>query len=74
MNKTKSKIDSFDVGSVWKFISNTNLNGAHNSLIDTKAQTNIFVHKHFVPFIDRACTVQPINAIFHQHNRTSGRR
>ncbi len=64
MNKTKSKIDSYDVGSVWKFISNANLNGAYNSLIDSKAQTDIFVHKHFVPFIDRACTVQPIDAIF----------
>jgi hypothetical protein len=38
MNKTKSKIDSYGVGSVWKFISNTNLNGAHNSLVEQKEQ------------------------------------
>jgi hypothetical protein len=52
MNKTKTKIKSYDVGSVWKFISNSNLNGAHDSLVDTKAQTDIFVHEYFVPFID----------------------
>jgi hypothetical protein len=64
MNKTKSKIDSYDVGSIWKFISNSNLNGAHDSLVDTKAQTDIFVHEYFAPFIDRSHTVQTIDAIF----------
>jgi hypothetical protein len=48
---------------MWKFISNANLNGAHDSLLDTKAQTYIIVHKHFVPFIDCMHTVQPIDGI-----------
>jgi len=64
INKTKSKIESYDVGSVWKFISNANLNGAHDSLIDAKAQTDIFIHKYFAPFINRKHTVQQIDAIF----------
>ena len=64
INKTKSKIESYYVGSVWKFISNANLNGAHDSLIDAKAQTNIFIHKYFGPFIDRKHTVEQIDAIF----------
>jgi hypothetical protein len=40
------------------------LNGAHDSLIDAKAQTDIFIHKYFGPFIDRKHTVQQIDAIF----------
>jgi hypothetical protein len=64
MNKTKSKIDLYNVESIWKFISNTNLNGSYNSLVDSKDQTNIFLHKNFVPFIDCTHTVQPIDAIF----------
>ena len=64
LHKTKSKIDSYDAGSIWKFITKSNLNGTHDSLIDTKAQTDIFVHKHFVPFINQTYSVQPIDAIF----------
>ena len=40
------------------------MNGAHDSLIDAKAQTDIFIHKYFGPFIDRKHTVQQIDAIF----------
>ena len=60
----KSKIESYDVGSVWKFISNANLNGVHDSLIDAKVQTDIFIHKYVGPFIDRKHTVQQIDAVF----------
>jgi hypothetical protein len=40
------------------------LNCAHDSLIDAKAQTDIFIHKYFGPFIDQKHTVQQIDAIF----------
>jgi len=38
LNKSKSKLDGYDLGSVWKFVNDgRNLNGAHNSLVDVKA-------------------------------------
>jgi hypothetical protein len=38
LNKSKSKLDRYDLGSVWKFVNDgRNLNGAHNSLVDVKA-------------------------------------
>jgi hypothetical protein len=53
-NKTKSKI-KVELGVAWKYASNgTNLNGAHDSLVDVRAQTDILVivflcHSLFVP-------------------------
>ncbi|KAL9183005.1 hypothetical protein ACHAXT_004792, partial [Thalassiosira profunda] len=42
----------------------TNLNGAHDSLVDVIAQTDIIVHPDFVPFINRTQSVQTISDIF----------
>ena len=64
LHPSKSKLDSLELGCVWKFVKGQNLNGAHNSLVDVKAQTDVFVHKHFVPFINRGPSIQPIDAIF----------
>ncbi len=64
-NKTKSKIEAYELGVVWKYANNgTNLSGAHDSLVDVKAQTDILVHGSFVPFIDRSSSIQPIDEIF----------
>jgi len=53
LNKSKSKLDGYDLGSVWKFVNDgRNLNGAHNSLVDVKAQTDILISRGFVPFIN----------------------
>ena len=53
LNKSKSKLDGYDLGSVWKFVNDgRNLNGAHNSLVDVKAQTDILIIWGYVPFIN----------------------
>jgi hypothetical protein len=64
LHKSKSKIQGYDLGSVWKYINGHNLNGAHNSLIDVKAQTNIIINKMFVSFINRGTSIQTVDAIF----------
>ena len=64
-NKTKSKIEAYELGVVWKYANNgSNLNGAHDSLVDVQAQTDILTHSSFVPFIDRALSIQPKDEIF----------
>ena len=64
LNMKHSKLEAYEVGSVWKHITGQNLNGAHDSLIDTKAQTDIIIHPHFALFINRTFTVQTIDEMF----------
>jgi len=52
LNSSKSKIDSYALGVVWKYIHKKNLNEAHNSLIDVKAQTDVVTHPYFHNFLD----------------------
>ena len=64
-NKTKSNIEAYELGVVWNFANNGNsLSGAHDSLVDVKAQTDILVHGSFVPFIDCSSSILPIDEIF----------
>jgi hypothetical protein len=64
-NNTKSKMEAYEPGVVWKYANNdSNLNGAHGSLIDVQAHMDILTHSSFVPFIDRTSSIQPIDEIF----------
>ncbi len=64
-NKTKSKIEAYELGVFWKYANNgTNLNGAHDSHVDVRAQTDILIHCSFVPFIDCSSLIQPIDEFF----------
>jgi hypothetical protein len=64
LHKSKSKLESLKLGCVWKFISGDNLNGAHNSLVDVQAQTDIVTSKYFIDFIDLSKSIRSINDIF----------
>ena len=74
INKTKSKIKSYDVGSVWKFILNANLNGAHDSLIDAKAQTTSLSISILVPLSIKSTQCSRSMHFFLPHNKMSGRK
>ncbi len=65
-NKTKSKIEAYKLGVVWKYANHgSNLNGAHDSLVDMQAQVDILTHSSFVPFIDCIIlSIQPIDEFF----------
>jgi hypothetical protein len=60
----KSKLESLELGCVWKYNTGNNLNGAHDSLVDAKAQTDIIIHKHFQSFIDRTKSFRLVADIF----------
>jgi hypothetical protein len=64
LHKSKSKIKGYDLGSMWNYINGHNLNEAHNSLIDVKAQTDITINKMFVSFNNRIASIQTVDAIF----------
>ena len=70
MNKNKSKLDSYDLGVICKYINDgDNLNGAHNSMVDTKAQTYIIINKIFIPFINCSSLVILISVIFSKNQQ-----
>ena len=65
LNPCKSKLDSLELGIVWKYINaGRNLNGAHDSLVDAKAQTYVLVDKSFASFINQKASIQPVDLIF----------
>ena len=43
-----------ELGCVWKYITGNNLNGAHDSLMDVKAQTDVITHEFFIGYFDKA--------------------
>jgi len=53
LNPKHSKLNSLQLGVVWKYINaGDNPNSAHNSMVDAKAQTDIFSHPSFVPYFN----------------------
>ena len=61
LNLVKSKLDWLEIGSVWKFINGgRNLNGAHDSLVDAKTQTEVVLHPKLSNYIDHNVSTQEI--------------
>ena len=66
VNPKHSKIESLELGSVWKFLFGRNFNGAHNSLVDSIGQTDIIIHEYVISFINRTNGIQLITDIFNK--------
>ena len=64
LHPIKSKLDSLELGVVWKYITKSNINGAHDSLVDAKAQSDIILHPSFVPYLNKGVSIQLIMDIF----------
>lgn len=48
LHPSKSKLDSLELGVVFKFITGDNLNGAHDSLVDVKAQNTVITYSEVI--------------------------
>ena len=59
-----SKVESLELGCVWHHITGCNLNGAHDSLVDVRAQTDIVVNSKFVCYINTQKSISPITLMF----------
>lgn len=55
-----NKAENLELGVVWSYIKKANLNNAHNSLVEVKAQTDIVTHPDFLKYIDKAETYRTI--------------
>jgi hypothetical protein len=65
LNPKKSKLASLSLGCVWSYIKDgKTLEGAHDSLVDARAQTDILFHPHLVPYIDRSKSIVTMSEVF----------
>ena len=65
INPKHSGLDALKLGKVWAFLNDgMPLLGAHDSMVDARAQTDILTHPFFAPFIDRKKSVVPVEEIF----------
>ena len=65
INPNKRKLKSLRLGAVWSFINDgETLAGANDSLFDARAQVDVLVHPHFVPYPDRSKSFVTINDVF----------
>jgi hypothetical protein len=60
----KSKLDSLELGVVYHFVTGVNLNVAHDSLVDVKAQTTVITSAQFREYIDKAKSIRLVEDIF----------
>ena len=62
-NPSKSKVDNMSLETIFKNVTGNELQNAHCSLTDTKAQTTIVCSKHFIPFINKKFSIRTIDEI-----------
>ena len=72
LHTSKSKLDSYSLGVVWKHIDpeKKNLEGAHDSLVDVKAQTDVVLHKDFVKFINRKESIRTMDVMLSKREQS----
>ncbi len=64
LHKAKSKLESLELGAVFHYLFNSDIDNTHNSLADAMAQTKIATHTKFSNFIDHAFSIHSIDEIF----------
>jgi len=67
--KKHSKLESYSLGSVYEYITGKVLDGAHDSLVDVKAQALIVKDSRFVPFINCTQSIRIINEMFQRREQ-----
>ena len=64
MNKKHSKLSSYQLSSVYKHVTGEDLEGAHSSIVDVRAQTKIVCHEDFRKMFALKDSVKFISNIF----------
>ncbi len=69
LHPSKSKLESLRLDIIYRFVTGTELQGAHNSLNDVRAQTTIVTSNKLRNFIDKSISVSSIDDIFSRQEK-----
>ena len=69
LHNKHNKLESYSLGSVYEYITGNVLDGAHDSLVDVKAQTRIVKDSRFVPFINFTQSIRTIDEMFQRREQ-----
>jgi hypothetical protein len=69
LHPSKSKVESMELGIVWKFMTGLNLNGAHDSMVDVVAQLDVISHEYYLPYLNVSNSMCLIDDIFTKTER-----
>ena len=69
LNAKHSKVESYELGVVWKYITGRNLNGAHDSLVDVVAQLDVISSEHYLPYLNVTNSLRLIQDVFSKTER-----
>ena len=65
VNPKKCGLQSLSLGSVWSHLNDgATLEGAHDSLVDARTQSDVLFHPHLVSFVDRKKSIVTIDEVF----------
>ena len=53
-------------GVVWKYITDRNLNGAHDSMVDVVAQLDVISHEYYLPYLNMTNSLRLIQHVLSQ--------
>ena len=61
INPKKSRLQSLSLSSVYKYLKNTDLVNAHDSLVDAKAQTDVVLHPYFKGYWNKKHSISKVS-------------
>ena len=71
----KSKLESLSLSFVYQYIHNGQvLEGAHDSLVDARARSDLLLHSFFVPYLDRTNSFCSVDDIFGKNQLSEMKR
>ena len=63
------ELEGLSLLSVWEYIKKERLEGAHNSVVDATAQTDIVAHPEFITFINKTKSIRFITDFFREKDK-----
>ena len=75
IHPNRSKLESLSLASVYKYIHDgADLEGAHDSMVDARAQSDLLLHPYFVPYLDRTDLFYSVDDIFGKNQLSEMKR
>ena len=74
LNKSKSDLCNYSLGTAYKYVTGNDLVGAHNSLVDSRAQGKILFDHRFWKYRDKVNSIQTVDEVFAPKKKVWGKQ